>query len=180
MRCIGFNGILCENNSVWTPLESALRRRIAISEFVVEEELNCKLWQVRRFRRYIRNVVQKHDTGGKALLIGHSLGGVAACAAVRLFKCTEIVGIVSICAPHTLYGGVCQIVFGGYRRLSVPILTFEGLRDQHVSVGARHPQSLRHTELDSDHYYELCRKPQHAAKIADVTAEMHRLLPPEF
>jgi hypothetical protein len=71
VRIIGINGVWCDRNPVWNNLETAFRRRFHVSDFVIEEEMNCHPWQVARLRRFADRILERYDDGEETLLIGH-------------------------------------------------------------------------------------------------------------
>jgi hypothetical protein len=74
VRIIGINGVWCDRNPVWNNLEAAFRSRFHVSDFVIEEEMNCHPWQVARLRRFADRILERYDDGDETLLIGHSMG----------------------------------------------------------------------------------------------------------
>ena len=166
----------CDRNPVWNNLEAAFRRRFHVSEFVIEEEVNCHPWQVARLRRFADRILERYDDGEETLLIGHSMGGVTACAIANRFRKSRVRGVVSIFAPHRLLGGLFARSLQVPREMRVPVITFEAQRDRLVWWGAKHPQSVVHTVLATNHLDDLVNDHRHAEKIAE---EARKALCPE-
>jgi pimeloyl-ACP methyl ester carboxylesterase len=169
VRIIGINGVWCDRNPVWNNLEAAFRSRFHVSDFVIEEEMNCHPWQVARLRRFADRILERYDDGDETLLIGHSMGGVTACAIASRFRKSRVRGVVSIFAPHRFLGGVFARSLKVPREMRVPVITFEAQRDRLVWWGAKHPQSLVHTVLATNHLDDLIDDHRHAEKIAEET-----------
>jgi hypothetical protein len=53
--------------------------------------------------------------------------------------------------------------------MHVPVITFEAQRDHLVWWGAKHPQSIMHTVLATNHLDDLINDHRHAEKIAEET-----------
>lgn len=175
MRIIGINGVWCNDNPIWNTLRPAFLEQLPGSEFVVEEEKDCWPYEIDRLLQFGRNIVKRHDTGEDMLLVGHSMGGVTACAIADQFQHSRICGIVTIYSPHSTYLGVFTLLLQASQMLRVPIVTFGAWKDELLwfGWGTSHPQSKAHTLLKSDHYLDLVQKPAIAATIA---RESKRLL----
>lgn len=170
MRIIGIVGIEWDPSigAMWQHIGCAFKAHYPESEMYVEETL-YSLWNIQKMKELVDHIVQKHDTGEDVLLVGHSMGGVLACAAASRFKKSVVRGVVTIFSPH----GVCLGIFPrllGTEELKVPVVSFGAWYDHLVPWGTEHPQSCSHTRLWTDHYQELYQNKELARQIADVAS----------
>lgn len=169
MRLLAINGVWCFQNPVWNTLIPALRSVLPITEVAVVEDTGAHPWQITRLRRFRDRIVEKYDDGEVTLIVGHSMGGVTGCAVAGSFRRTCVVGIVSIFAPHTTWGGAFPHLLDGAGKLPAPIVTFRGRYDELVWWGTKHPESARHTTLRANHFSDLVDFKHNAETIADIT-----------
>jgi hypothetical protein len=120
-------------------------------------------------RRFADRILERYDDGEDTLLVGHSIGGVTACAISDRIRKSRARGVVSIFAPHRFLGGVFARSLRVPREIRVPVITFEAQRDRLVWWGAKHPQSVMHTVLATNHLHDLINDHWHADKIAEET-----------
>jgi pimeloyl-ACP methyl ester carboxylesterase len=170
MRVIGISGMRSFRNPVWMTICASLRETFPGVSIRVEEDAWCEPWEIRRMRRFIDRLVDTYDDGKPTLLIGHSLGGVYSCAIANRFRQTKVHGIVSIFAPHGMFGGFFPRVLSAHQKLNVPIITVHGERDKWVRWGTKHPQSAVHLSLDADHYLDLANTKRLADTIVRTTS----------
>lgn len=171
MRIVGINGVWCRSNAMWPRIARAFADRINLSAFFVEGEENAHPWEVHRWHRFGNSIVERHDSTGDILLIGHSLGGICACAIANRFQYARVRGVVTIFSPHQYAYGLLSAWHGGLAKLQVPIVSFEAERDELVWWGTAHPQSRAHVVIASNHYGDLITEPSHAESIARVSVE---------
>src|SRR6266436_1389678 len=104
MRVVGiagvWNGVFHNQDPMWTNLSMAFKEQFPTSFFTLEEEHNCQPWEIWRMNRLIIRVIKNHDDGQDILLVGHSMGGVIACACAKRFSRSKVIGIVTINSPH--------------------------------------------------------------------------------
>src|SRR5262249_6510427 len=79
----------------------------------VEEDTGCHPWEIPRLRRFTDCLIEKYDDGVDTLLVGHSIGGVLACAIAASCKESEVVGVVTIFSPHRFLGGIFSRLLAG-------------------------------------------------------------------
>mgnify|MGYP003394581437 CR=1 FL=1 len=175
MRIIGISGVWCNQNPIWNNIVPAFRRRFDPTDFVVEEESWCHPWEVIRLRRFAERIVEKHDDGTDTLIIGHSMGGVVACAAANRFARSRVQGIVTIFSPHRFLSDAFTHAIGAHKGVTVPVVTFSARYDTLVWWGAEHPQSVAHIRLPCDHQDDLVRDSRFSEQIAEAS---HRHLFP--
>lgn len=168
MLIIGINGVWCNQNPIWNTLRPAFLKQLPDSAFVVEEEKDCWPYEIGRLQQFGRDIVERHDTGEDMLLVGHSMGGVTACAIADQFQRSRIRGIVTIYSPHGAYLGIFSLLLQATQILRVPIVTFGAWKDEllWLGLGTSHPQSKGHTVLKSNHYLDLVQNPAIAETIA--------------
>src|SRR6202451_178499 len=100
MRIIGINGVWYFENPIWDTLVPAFKSRFPEAEFRVEEDTGCWPTEILRMRCFVDNLVQKYDDGIESLIIGHSMGGIHACALAKRLHRTKVRGIATIFSPH--------------------------------------------------------------------------------
>ncbi len=166
MRIIGINGAWSYRNPIWRNLEEAFCQRFECREFVVEEERGCQPWEYARLKRFATKIVQLNDDGMDTLLVGHSLGGVTACAIANQFKYSRVCGIVTIFSPHQFLFGAFPRLLGATEKLEVPVVSFGARYDEAVWWGAHHPQARAHFITASNHFSDLVVDSRFAHQIA--------------
>jgi pimeloyl-ACP methyl ester carboxylesterase len=176
MRIIGISGVWCDQNPIWKPLREAFTREFPRSEFVVKEEAGCHPWEIWRLRKIVQDICREYDDGTPTLFVGHSMGGIIACAAAQKFRRSRIRGIVTIYSPHVFLGGFFSYALEAVGILPAPVLSFNARRDELVWWGARHPHSAVHITLPSNHFTDLRDDPGLSAIIADITKREFFLL----
>lgn len=126
-------------------------------------------------------IVQEFDTGEDTILVGHSVGGVIACATAPRFVKSNLLCVVTIFSPHTYF-------FSHFSRTlkvdkealaRIPILSFGARFDALVPFGAQFPRAKHHEIFESDHLFRLMFSSKPAARIAAVTRHfLQQPLPP--
>lgn len=171
MRIIGISGLWSGHwdykNPIWPNFAIAFGKEFPGSEFCVEEEPYCQLWQIQRLRDFIDRLALQYDDKKETILVGHSMGGVVACGVASKMHHSRV-SIVSVFSPHDCSDRYFQRALDVPEHLDVPIISFHGCQDGWVPEGTKHPQSVKHTELNSDHLWSLVDHPEHAAEIAAV------------
>ncbi len=153
MRLLGVNGIWCFDNPVVPAVARAIASKAPIADIQNTEERGMLPIDIPRMIRYRDALVQRYDDGIESLIVGHSLGGVIACAVAQRLQKTPVVGIVTINSPHNYVGYTC--VLGARGDLPAPIVTFQSARDRVVLWGTRHPAAAKHLVLDADHWRDI-------------------------
>ncbi len=151
---------------MWEHLGAAFVHAFPGSDNAVEREFYLP-WQTDAMRTYAERILIKHDSGEELLLVGHSMGGVIACAIAPRFAHSKVRGIVTIFSPHMYLGGHFSRALGA-GKVRIPLISFEAAWDAWVPYGTRHPQSREHTLLETDHVFGLIRNAAWATQIAGV------------
>lgn len=176
MRIVGINGIRCNNCPVLPRMRHSFQREFTPTEFIVEEDTGCALWQISRMREFAQELREKYDDGADLLLVGYSMGGIQACKIATELRHSRCIGIVTIFSPHTMFGGIFPRIIGASRNTQVPIISFHGAYDPFVRWGTRHPNAAAHIILSTDHYRDLLNNPE----CGDIVArESKRVFFPE-
>ena len=171
MRILCISGVWCLQHpgSMWSNIGTAFTDQFPDAELVIAEEHNLHPWEFERMRRFCDHLVHAYDDGMETLLVGHSMGGIIACAIAKRFKKTRIHGIVTIFSPHTFLGGVFPMVLSVTDDLRIPIISFGAVGDILVWWGTRHPESRMHQMLWSTHLSSLINNSRIARIIAVTT-----------
>jgi pimeloyl-ACP methyl ester carboxylesterase len=164
MRLLGVNGVWCFDNPVVPVVARAIAYRAPIADIQNTEERGMLPIDIPRMIRYRDALVQRYDDGMESLIVGHSLGGVIACAIAQRLRNTPVVGIVTINSPHN-YVGYTRVL-GARGDLPAPIVTFQSSHDRVVLWGTRHPAAKRHVVLDADHWRNIATTAALSEKIA--------------
>jgi alpha-beta hydrolase superfamily lysophospholipase len=128
-----------------------------IHEMVVEQLDFCHPWDFERLQGFRDHLVAKYDDGIPTLIVGHSMGGVIACAIADRFEKTEVRGIVTIYSPHTFLREIFPRGLDAPRELRPKIVSFGAIGDMIVLWGTRHPDATRHFRVLSTHRGSLVR-----------------------
>jgi pimeloyl-ACP methyl ester carboxylesterase len=168
MRVIGISGLWCYDDPVWRTVGPAFEQHFDCA-FMAEEFRALHLLQINRMRRFVSQIVEKYDDGAHTLLVGHSMGGVFACAVAERMKRTSLLGIVSVFAPQRFPIPRLWSLIGDPQTINVPIITFCAKRDEGVWWGSRHPRSKCHTKLECDYFKDISNDPSFAMNIARIT-----------
>lgn len=171
MRIIGISGVWGYRNPVLWTMAEAFVAKYPGAWFVAEEEADCHPWQIGRLRRLTERIVEKYDDGTDVLFVGHSMGGVVACAAAQQFRHSRVRGVVTIFSPHEFLLGIFPALLGARGSVPAPLVTFAAWRDSLVLWGARHPHTHAHTVLDSNHFTNLVGNRELARRIADIASQ---------
>ena len=169
MRIVIVEGLWRYGDRLERVLCTGLREQFPGADICPENIWGCWPTQTVRMRQFIEHLAEKYDDGEETLFLGHSMGGIFACALDGRLQNTRMIGIVTICSPHSYLSGVFPYVLGAGHRLSAPIITFEARHDILVRWGSCHPQSREHIVLDCDHREDLIRDPRHVRRIVEVT-----------
>lgn len=171
MRIVMISGILTPKEMQWDEMRRAFRRYLPDATFSVATEPDCPIWEIDRFRAFTLKTAATIDTGEDLLLVGHSLGGVLACAIQPLLQDSRVVGIATIHSPHRfLFGVFSKILFA--EDVSAPIVSFQGLHDGLVWWGAKHPKSVVHVRNHANHFHDLWEHEENADLIARTTTRV--------
>lgn len=169
MYIIGVSGAWTEQCPVWGHIFAACRHMYPRAKMAVAEAPYCQLWELARMQALMDEIVERFDRGEECLLIGHSLGGILACASALRFRASRIVGIVTICSPHTYFGQAYPLIslLGADKRAASPILSYGAKRDEVLwwGMGTRHPHARQHAMLDANHLTDFVADPTHANRI---------------
>jgi pimeloyl-ACP methyl ester carboxylesterase len=152
---------------MWPNFEAAFKKYFPRASFVVEEKWFSP-WRGEDMREFADSLRRKHDDGDEALLIGHSMGGVIACAIAPRFKKSRIRGVITICSPHQLFGGIFPRMLGVEKRIPAPVISFGGVFDYLGPWGAQYGQARAHEALLADHYFALLYSQKPAERIAEA------------
>ncbi len=175
MYIIGVSGAWTERCPVWGPIFAACLRVYPDAKVVLAEIPYCQPWEIARMHALIDDIVAKFGRREECLLMGHSLGGILACASALRFS-SRIVGIVTICSPHTYFGQVYPLItlLGADKWAQTPILSYGARRDEVLwwGMGTRHPHALRHVVLDTNHLSDFVDDPAHANRIVHDTKRL--------
>lgn len=159
------------HDRLWENLRNSFAKQFPNAEIVVEG-LSYSPWQIGVIRRFADDILKRHDIGGTALLVGHSMGGVIATTVANKFVRTTIVGIATIFSPHEYLGGFFQKALATNNPLApFPVITFQAYWDTMVLWGTKHKESRSHVAINTDHVYGLMRTPQHTDLIARLCRE---------
>ncbi len=163
MRIIGICGILDSAQlknpkkgmtPMWKNLRTASRYAFPGSTF---STTRCWYWHLGlwKAKKYCDRILRMYDTGEDVILVGHSVGGLLACRLAGRFKKSRVVGVVTINTPFHFHYALFPYLFGGRKKLHVPVVSFGGTRDWLVPWGTKHPQAIVHTMFDADHQEDL-------------------------
>jgi|GEM_PF-1963562 len=173
MRILCITGAWCLRHPqpAWTHLIPALREEFpeADPEVCLEEMHFLWPWQFRRMRKFCDQTVDTYDKGGKILIVGHSMGGVMGYEIAQRLRHTRVVGVATICSPHTFLWSVFPKRIGicaHKRSKDIPVVSFEASIDPLVWWGAEHPDAHYHGRILSDHRFALQYLPSVAHTIA--------------
>lgn len=161
------SGIRTPKEQTWWEFRTAFQKYLPEAQFCVATEPNCNLWEIGRFRAFTQRTAERYDTGEDVFLVGHSLGGVLACAVQPLLTRTRVIGIATIHSPHTLLFGLLTRIFRA-EQVSVPIISFQGLHDGLVWWGSKHPKALLHVRNNANHFHDLWQHPENAEMIVET------------
>ncbi len=168
MRIIGIGGLWSDKNAMWITVEKAFRNEFPSANFFIEEEPYLQLYEACRTRALADRIVSNHDTGEDVILVPHSFGGLIACSITNRFQRSSVVGIASIFAPHLL--GLSFLVPCSHGEPRAPIVSFGGKWDYVVpSIFTRHPRSIAHVTLNSNHWQDIANDIRLAEEIATAT-----------
>jgi hypothetical protein len=170
VEILGFDGWIKPRNEIWNPLEISYKRVFPQAGFVRLAEGGA--WPFihnDRIRDFAEWAVRLYDDGEPKLLVGHSGGGIVACVIAACFFRSEILGIVTIHSPHT-YPGISSVLPYTYGMPRAPILSFGGQYDWKVPHWfTKHPLSVEHILLPTDHWRMVVQQPMYADRIARET-----------
>lgn len=133
----------------WVKMERALKEAFGSDTEVSVEHLFYVSWQKRRIVSFASSILKKYDTGEELLLIGHSFGGLIACAIADRFRKSCVRAVVTIFSAHQFAGRALQPYPA---KPKVPVLSFSALFDWVVPWGARHPHAVSHEVVFTDHF----------------------------
>lgn len=167
------SGIL--SRKLWEYLEEVFAVPFPGAEIIIEREWYWP-WEFRKIRKYADRVVEKYDTGEDLILIGHSMGGVVACAAAPRFKKSHVKMVSTIFSPHQFLWRWFSNSIGSNltENTAYPIVSFKAQYDPIVLWGSEHPLAVKHTLVECDHYFlwlHFSKKP-----LEYIAREMRRLL----
>lgn len=109
-------------------------------------------WQKSKIQRLAEKILDKHDTGEELILLGHSLGGIIACAIAPKFKHSKVKCVVTVSSPHKLHF-LYRFLDAEPTQLPFPVITFADTFDTVVpSFLSRYPGSI-HGSLLADHLF---------------------------
>lgn len=162
---------------IWNNIAVALRERFPDAQFVYKQAW-YQLWHVEKMKGLSDSILRDEDTGGDILLVGHSMGGIMACGLAPRFVRSRVCGVITVCSPHTL-GSIIpaldfhRLIYGTESDPKAPLVSFGGLLDPLVWwMFTRHPKSLRHVYIWSDHRFLLGWRRSIGRKIAKEAADL--------
>lgn len=162
---------------IWGNLMPALQDRYPDATFVYKHAW-YQPWDVKKILSVGEQTVLEEDTGEDILLLGHSMGGVTACGIASQFKKSRVRGVATIFSPHTMgwwlpFLNFKEILYPEAPAPQVPVISFGGWFDPLVwFFFTRHPQSVRHTMLLSDHRFMLAWDKRVASLIAETVHDI--------
>ena len=168
MKVLMINGIRTDPDLKWETFAAAFKRWLPEATFHVETEPWCKLREVGRFRAFTKRLIEKYDDGEDLLIVGHSLGGVIACAMQPRLNKSKVLGITTIHSPHRFIFSICTHLFRA-SDVSAPVLSFQGLHDMLVWWGTRHPKAVLHVRNNANHFIDLRDFEENAELVAETT-----------
>ncbi len=139
----------------------------------VEHELKMySFWEYDVMNQFVDDIVQRHDKPGELLLVGHSLGGVLACAVAVRCVHAKLRGVVTIFSPHDMFKGKFTNELSAKELPPhVPILSFQARFDHMVPWGSKHKSSKLHVVFQTDHTWGLITTSRWWDEIAQITAK---------
>lgn len=156
------------DGNMWGVLRREFASSLPGSESVVAHRFFAP-WQGKKMRSFGEDTLKEHDTGEDLILVGHSLGGLLACAIAPRFTRSKIVCVVTLSTPHRI--GFFRRMLGVPPALAVPVLSFGSLFDVFVpAVLTRHEKAILHQNLFSGHIVGLFGNPGPARRIARSVA----------
>ncbi|HVV38937.1 MAG TPA: hypothetical protein VHD31_01290 [Candidatus Paceibacterota bacterium] len=138
---------------------------------IYEEEVWYSPWETEKIRTFGDSIVEKYDDGVDVLLIGHSMGGLVACAIAPQFSHSRVRGIATLFSGHTFFGGLFARIAGVPQESSIPIISFQAKIDQIVWWGTRHPRAVAHVDLLSDHLFGMAYVKRYGEVVAKTIEE---------
>ena len=170
MRILMISGIRTAPDFLWPEFRCAFKRLAPGARFCVATEPGCDFYEIDRFNAFALKTASRYDTGEDLVLVGHSMGGVLACAIEPLLTRTRVLGITTIHSPHRfLFGAFTHLLRAN--RGTAPVLSFQGLHDGLVWWGTKHPRSVRHVRNHANHFHDLWEHPENAELIARATVQ---------
>ena len=157
--------------SMWNNMEEAFREQFPKAIFT-RESLRYSPWEVQKIISYARDITERNDDGTDLLFVGHSMGGVIACAVAAHCVKSKVKAVVTVFSPHKLLGSYYtrQIVGNLSLPVSTPLITFQARFDHLVPFeSSTHPCSKFHLKLNSDHLLSLIVLKRHWRTIAFYT-----------
>jgi pimeloyl-ACP methyl ester carboxylesterase len=165
-RIVIIEGLWRYDNRLAIALERGLRKQFPGVIIVCESIYGCWPFEINRLIKFVECLAHKYDDGIRTMFLGHSFGGIIACALDGMLMNTPIAGIVTVCSPHEYMFGIFPYKIGADHKLEAPIITFGARYDVVVPWGSCHPQSREHQELLCDHRYWMICNEIHAERIA--------------
>lgn len=176
MRMVCISGAWVRGGQLpfWPNVQSEFHGWIPeISEMVVEALEFCHPWDYERLREFRDYLVKKYDDGKPTIFVGHSMGGVLACAVAKRLRRTRVLGIVTLFSPHRMFGGAFLRALDAQGNLGgMPIISFGAVGDLLVPFWAtRHPHARRHIRVMALHRRSLEKRRRLVQKIARIVHE---------
>jgi len=156
---------------IWTNLSEAFEGEYGPKPSV--ERLWYHFYMRSVMREFRDDIVARHDTGEPILLCGHSAGGAIAFAVANGLRRSTVVGVVTIFSPLSMPIDFLRML--DVPVPDVPIVSFGARHDIIVPYPfTRHPTSVAHKILPTDHQEGLIADPRISRIIARYA---HRHIP---
>ncbi len=174
MHILMISGVWTDPNVDWDLMRDAFRRNLPHATFSHETEPWVNAYEVQRLEEFVERLARAYDVGGDMVLMGHSLGGLLACALEPRMVRTKVVGIATIFAPNQTFGRMLRRMYRADSESS-SVMSFEAMRDEVVLWGSRHPRAIRHEYMYSNHFSDLMTYPDLNEYIARIVIETWNL-----
>lgn len=162
------SGLNTSASTAWKPFEQCFAKYLPQASFNVATLPDCWVHQTERMKAFILKTATEYNTGEDTILVGHSLGGVMACAMQVLMRDTCVLGITTIHSPNTYLGSIWPTILHAEHVLA-PIISYEARHDEVLLWGSRHPKSMLHVKHDSNHFQHLLEREALSDEIVKTT-----------
>lgn len=89
------------------------------------------------------------------ILVGHSMGGIVACAVANKCVRSRVCAVVTIFSPNAALQGLYPWLLGASQAPEAPIICFGGKWDRLVPIGTRHRKAKFYRKIPSNHLGHL-------------------------
>lgn len=173
MKIIGIVGIFDQEiagNRFWHGFEEGFKNELGVTDFVVEHVFYLP-WQSKKITDFSHDILKKYDKGDEILLVGHSFGGVIACAIAPQFSVSAVRAVVTINSPHKITA-FYKYFNSTQKTLSMPVISFGSIFDYLVPFFLTRYPGDHHFTLFANHLFAFLLSKRPARRIARKTREI--------